>query len=667
MSGTQRGQTNRWVFRRIERRPFVPTCDVAPGRVRGSSPFLALLIAAHAMPCAGSVTSLADLTLEQLGDIEITSVSKREQRLADVPASIYVITKEAIRRAGVNTLAEALRLAPNLQVARIDANQYAISARGFNNAIGNKLLVLIDGRTVYAPYFSGVQWDQQDVMLEDVARIEVISGPGASIWGTNAVNGVINVITKSAGDSQGWLVSAGASNVESQGALRFGAELPGMGRFRIYAKLQHHQHTDSETGAKVADASHREQIGWRADWLQAGDGLTLQGDAYRGDTDARVGSGLDFGGIKTSGENLLARWTSTLQGGSRLRVQGYYDHSRREDRFAYSPSYAIADVEAQHSLVLGEHQLDWGGGWRRSRDRVQPGLLFGFTPDRATQRWTNLFAQDAYRLRDGLNLVAGVKFEHNDYTGWEFLPNLRLAWAPSPRQLWWAAVSRAVRAPSRLDKDIRLPANPPYIIAGGPEFVSEVAHVVELGYRAQPSDELNYSMTLFRHDWDRLRSGQKPPNALVQNMIEGVSYGAESWGQWQPRDWLRLSAGLTLMRKDLRLQPGSLDPDGPRNLGNDPKVQWQLRADLQLSSRQEVEFALRRVGALPYPQVPAYTALDLNYSHSLSRELSLSVSGQNLLDRGHPEINAAPGRSEIARALFVQLKWNPNSRPGLDF
>jgi len=614
---------------------------------------------AASMPAFG--VNLTELSLEELSNIEISSVSRRSERLSEVAASLYVISQEAIRRSGARTLPEALRLAPNLQVARVDANQYAISARGFNNAIGNKLLVLIDGRTVYAPYFSGVQWDQQDVMLEDVARIEVISGPGASVWGTNAVNGVINVITKAASDSPGWLASAGAGNTESQAALRWGGELPGAGSLRVYAKLQHRQHTDSEAGTRVADASHRGQVGWRADWLRAGEGLTLQGDAYRSDTDARAGSGMDFGGIKTSGENLLARWTSTLQGGSRLRVQGYYDHSRREDRFAYSPSYAIADVEAQHSLVQGEHQLDWGGGWRQSRDHVQPGLLIAFVPDRATQRWVNLFAQDDYRLGNGLNLVAGAKFEHNDYTGWEFLPNMRLAWAPSPRQLWWAAVSRAVRAPARLDKDIRFPAKPPYFIAGGPDFVSEVARVVELGWRAQPSSELNYSVTLFRHAWDRLRSGQKPLNALVQNMIEGVSYGAEAWGQWQPRDWLRLSAGTTLMRKDLHLLPGSLDPDGPRNLGNDPKVQWQLRADLQLPGRQEMEVALRRVGALPYPQVPAYTALDLTYSHTLGRDLALSVSGQNLLDRTHPEINAAPGRSEIARAVFVQLRWSPGS------
>jgi len=604
---------------------------------------------------------LADLSLEELSNIEISSVSRRSERLSQVAASLYVITQEAIRRSGARTLPEALRLAPNLQVARVDANQYAISARGFNNAIGNKLLVLIDGRTVYAPYFSGVQWDQQDVMLEDVARIEVISGPGASVWGTNAVNGVINVITRSAGDTPGWLASVGGGNTDSQAALRFGGSLPGEGSLRVYAKLQRRQHTDSEAGAAVADGSHREQVGWRADWLQGGEGLTVQGDAYRGDTDDRGSPAQNFGGVKTSGENLLARWTATLQGGSKLRVQGYVDRARREDRFIYSPSYTIADIEAQHSLVLGAHQLDWGGGWRQSRDHVQPGLLFGFAPDRATQRWANLFAQDDVRLHDGLNLVAGAKFEHNDYTGWEFLPNLRLAWAPSPHQLWWAAVSRAVRAPARLDKDLRLPAKPPYLIAGGPDFVSEVARVVELGWRAQPGSELNYSVTLFRHDWDRLRSGQRPPNALVQNMIEGVSYGAEAWGQWQPRDWLRFSGGLTLMRKDLHLLPGSLDPDGPRNLGNDPKVQWQLRTDLRLSGRQEMEVALRRVGALPYPPVPAYTALDLTYNHSLGRDLALSVSGQNLLDRGHPEINAAPGRSEIVRAVFVQLKWSPGA------
>jgi len=617
------------------------------------------LLAAMPLGAAAQQADLADLSLEELANIEVSSVSRRSEKLGEVAATLYVISEDAIRRAGVRRLPEALALAPNLQVARVNANQYAITARGFNNAIGNKLLVLIDGRTVYTPYFSGVQWDMQDVLLEDVARIEVISGPGASVWGTNAVNGVINIVTKTAEETQGLLAEAGGGNLESLAALRWGGPLGAGGRMRVYAKLQRHAHTDSQAGAAVADGSHRAQVGARMDWLAGGEGLTVQGDAYRADTDDRSVPGLNFGGLRTSGQNLLARWTGTLAGGSKLRVQGYYDRNRREDRFTYSPSDTVVDLEFQHSLVLGAHQLDWGGGWRQSRDDIRPGLLIGFVPPRSTQSWRNLFVQDDLHLSERLSLVAGAKLEHNDYTGWEALPSLRLSWAPAAGQLWWTAVSRAVRAPARLDRDLRLPAKPPYLIAGGPDFVSEVATVTELGYRAQPSHELNVSASLYRYDWSRLRSGQPPPNALVQNQIEGLTYGMEAWSQWQPLSWLQLSAGLNLLRKDLHVEAGSTDPVGPSALGNDASHQWLLRASLQLPRQQSLDVGLRRVGALPNPVVPAYTALDLSYIWQLRHGLELSAVGTNLLDRSHPESGAAPGRSEIARSFFLMLRWNP--------
>ncbi len=622
---------------------------------------LALLLGLlPAMPARASFAreDLADLSLEELSNIEVSSVSRRSEKLSQVAASLYVISEDAIHRAGARSLPEALRLAPNLQVARVDANQYAISARGFNNAIGNKLLVLIDGRTVYAPYFSGVQWDQQDVLIDDVARIEVISGPGGSVWGTNAVNGVINIVTKTAEATQGLLVEAGDGNTDAFGAVRWGGALGASGRIRAYAKLAQQANTRSEGATPVADGSHRAQLGWRADWLDAGEGLTLQGDAYRSDTQARVGAGLNLGGIKTSGENVLARWTGALQGSSRLRVQGYYDHSRREDRFTYSPEDTVMDLEFQHSLVLGAHEVDWGGGWRTARDDIRPGLILGFVPERSSQSWRNLFFQDAFHFSEQLSLIAGTKFEHNDYTGWETLPSLRLAWAPSPQHLWWAAVSRAVRAPARLDRDLRLPPTPPYIIAGGPDFVSEVAHVVELGYRAQPSHDFNFSATLFRYGWDRLRSGQKPPGAQVQNQIDGSSYGLEAWGRWQALSWLQFSAGVDLLRKDLSVAAGSTDPTGPSALGNDPEQQWQLRASMQLPHQQSLEVGLRRVGALPNPAVPAYTALDLSYIWNVQQGLELALIGQNLLDARHPEINAYPSRSEFARSVFLQLRWS---------
>jgi len=601
---------------------------------------------------------LADLSLEELSNIEVSSVSRRSEKLGEVAATLYVISEEAIRRSGARRLPEALRLAPNLQVAQVDANQYAITARGFNNAVGNKLLVLIDGRTVYAPYFSGVQWDQQDVLLDDVERIEVISGPGASVWGTNAVNGVINIVTKTAEETAGLMAEAGVGNADSMAALRFGGKAGAAGRFRVYAKLLRQSNTDSEAGVAVADGFHREQMGGRVDWLEAGEGLTIQGDAYRGEAEDRSVPGFNVGAIRSSGANLLARWTGTLKGGSKLRVQGYYDHARREDRFLYSPDYKVLDFEFQHSVTLGRHQLDWGGGWRQARDEIRAGLFFGFVPGRSTQSWRNLFVQDEFHLSEQLSLVAGAKFEHNDYTGWESLPNLRLAWAPAAGQLWWAAVSRAVRAPARLDRDLRLPPQPPYLIAGGPDFISEVANVLELGYRAQPTRELNFSATLYRYDWNRLRSGQTPPNAQVQNQIEGATYGLEAWGRWQPLSWLQLSAGLNLLRKDLSVRPGSSDPVGPSALGNDARQQWQLRASLQLPQQQALEMGLRRVGALPDPAVPAYTALDLSYLWQLRRGLELSVVGQNLLGRRHAEIGTAPGRSVIPRSAFVMLRWS---------
>lgn len=621
-------------------------------RAAGGLVLLALLAA------PATAQDLSQLSLEQLSNVEISSVSRRREKLAQVPASLVVISADAIRRSGARSLPEALQLAPNLQVARVDANQVAISARGFNNAVGNKLLVLIDGRTVYAPYFSGVQWDQQDVLLDDVARIEVISGPGGSVWGTNAVNGVINIIRKPAA-ATGLLLRVDAGTDERAAALRHGGTLPGQGHWRAYAKLQQRDATETETGAAVTDRSRRWQLGWRADWLDGEDGLTLQGDVYRGDTADRMGGAQNFGGVRTSGENLLARWTGRLEGSSRLRVRAYYDHVEREDAVLYSPRFTVLDLEAQHSLAWGAHQIDWGGGWRSARDHITPGLLFGFVPDRTRQQWQNLFVQDEVHLADGLRLTVGTKFEHNDYTGWETLPSLRLAWSPSPRWQWWGSLSRAVRAPARLDRDLRLPPKPPFIIAGGAGFVSEVARVVELGHRGQPSSTLSYALTLYHHDWQRLRSGQPPPNAIVQNMITGNSWGLETWGHWQPLPWLRLSAGFNHLQQDLAVQPGSRDPVGPSALGNDPPRQWQLRATLQPADRHELDVALRHVAALPQPVVPAYTVLDFNYGWRATPTLALTLGGRNLLHGRHAEANAAPDRSVFGPEAYAQLRWTP--------
>jgi iron complex outermembrane receptor protein len=604
---------------------------------------------------------LADLSLEELANIQVTSVSGRAERLSDAPASIYVITAEDIRRSGVTSLPEALRLAPNLQVARTDASQYAISARGFNNAIGNKLLVLVDGRTIYTPFFSGVFWDQQDVLLEDVERIEVISGPGATLWGANAVNGVINVTTRAARDTQGGLLTLAGGDLEGGGAFRYGSTFGENGHYRAYAKVQRLQNTKTASGVAIADGRDFSQAGFRADWRDGRDGFTVQGDGYNGRSEQRAPFLIfPLGRIESSGTNILGRWTRNLGDGSDLSVQAYYDHSDRQDALQYSPRSDVVDLQLQHSLSFGAHKLLWGGGYRHGDDYVQPGIFFAFIPRSRGLDWSNVFAQGEFKLGPSLDLTLGVKFESNDYTGVETLPSARLAWKFSPGHLAWAALSRAVRAPARLDHDIRsFGIGPPFtIIGGGDQFESEIANIFEIGYRGQPARTLSWSATAYVNQWENLRSGQQPPPAaFVQNMIEGDTYGFEAWGTWQASSAWRLMAGGTTLRKHLRLKPGSTDPTGPSALGNDPEFQWMLRSSLDVTSNQQFDATVRRVAALASPAVPEYTALDLRYGWKVRRTLELSLTVQNAADPSHPEFNAAPGRSEIERSFLLAAKW----------
>ena len=601
-------------------------------------------------PAAGQdrAGDLVDLSLEELANLEITSVSRRPEPLSQAPASIFVITGEDIRRSGARTLPEALRLAPNLQVARIDASQYAISARGFNNAIGNKLLVLVDGRTIYTPLFSGVFWEQQDVMLEDVERIEVISGPGGTLWGANAVNGVINVITRAARDTQGTLVSIGGTGEDRTAALRYGDALEGGGHFRLYGKTGDMRNTFLPDGTPVADGREFSQAGFRADWSE----LTLQGDAYSGSNE-RVA----FGGVEVSGWNLLGRWTRRLAGGSDLSVQAYYDRTEHDDAFLFRPRSDVFDVQLQHGVPHGRHRFLWGAGYRRADDDIRPGLVFGFVPRSRVLDWANVFAQEELRLGEGLDLTLGLKLESNDYTGVEKLPSARLAWKPTANALLWSALSRAVRAPARLDHDIRFPAvQPPVFIAGGEHFDSEVADVLEVGIRAQPTATLSFSATAFYTEWDRLRSGEPAP-AMVQNRIEGDTHGIEAWGVWQATPALRFSAGGTNLKKHLALEPGANDPTGPSALGNDPRFQWTLRAAANLGAGHEIDAALRRVGALPDPALPGYEAVDLRYAWR-SRQLELAATLRNAFDPDHAEFRTGPGApSEFERVLYLSARW----------
>ena len=602
--------------------------------------------------------TLAKLSLEELATLEVMSVSRLPESVADAPAAIYVITREDIRRSGVSTLPEALRLAPNLQVAQIDSSQYAISARGFNNAIANKLLVLVDGRTIYTPLFSGVFWDQQDVLLEDVERIEIISGPGGTLWGANAVNGVINVITRSAADTQGTLASVGAGT-ERQGAVfRYGGAFGTNAAFRVYGKATHAERTHRENETSALDDRRLLQAGFRADWGDVKDGLTLQGDAHGVTSEDRgTVAGFVLGRAELVGLNVLGRWRHQVSPGSHLQLQAYVDHVRRDERVLFQPESDLYDVELQHELTRGAHRVIWGAGYRHGRDEVDDGILVGFRPTRSQLSWLNTYVEDNIRLHDALVLRAGVRFEQNDYSGWEYLPNLRLGWTPGAGQLLWGAASRAVRAPARLDRAVINPLGGN--VFGGPNFESEVANVFQLGYRSQFLGVVTWSATGYLHQWDQLRSGSAPI-VYIENDIEGPVYGVESWATWQVRRAWRVTGGVMAFRKDLRLEPDSTDMVGIRNpqLANDPDYQWSVRSSVTVRARHEFDATVRHVDNLPITPVPAYTAVDARYAWRVLSGFELSVVGQNLFDRSHPEFGTAATRSEFERSIFVQATWS---------
>lgn len=609
---------------------------------------------------------VAAMSLEELLNVEVTSVSRRPERLSDAPASIFVISAEDIRRSGVTTLPEALRLAPNLHVAQGHASDYSISARGFNNSAANKLLVLIDGRSVYTPLFSGVFWDVQDVLLEDVDRIEVISGPGGTVWGTNAVNGVINVITRSAKETRGGLVAAGAGNREFGGALRYGGTFGDSGSYRVYGKHTDRDATRTASGMTKTDSWHQSQTGFRADWGGARDQFTVQGDVYKGSmgqplpgTISVTGFALALDTISVSGANLITRWGRTLDSGSSISLQAYFDHTERTVPPTFSENLNIADVQFQHSLArAGMHEVTWGAQYRHAMDRVGNSAIVAFLPARENQTWLSLFAQDEITLHKDLKLTLGVRAERNDYTGYEFLPNARLAWSVAPDHLLWTAATRTVRAPSRLDRDTFVPGAAPFLLTGGATVRSEVANVYEIGYRGRPARQVSYSITAFHADYDHLRTQEIAPSGtsiFFASEMEGETSGLEMWGTYHVLPTWRLRAGFTTLNEKLKLKPGSNDVTAPAaQEGRDPSRTWMVGSSLDLPYRMELDVRARHVSALAIPVVPSYTAVDLRLGWKARRGLDLSITAQNLFDDGHAEFTDPVTRTEFQRAVFFK-------------
>lgn len=622
-----------------------------------------------------SVAMLTDMSFEELANIQVTSVSKKAEPLADAPASIFVITAEEIRRSGAASLPEALRLAPNLQVAQVSASGYAISARGFNgsnNSAPNKLLVMIDGRSVYTPLFSGVFWDAQDVMLADIERIEVISGPGGTLWGVNAVNGVINVITRSAQATQGTLISVTSGNLGADISARYGGQMGEDGNYRLYFKQSNREHMSTADGTSITDAWHKKQGGFRADWGNPGDRVSVIANFYDGAIGQAqpgalsvTGVALNLNTISISGANLTARWDHQLDDGGSLSLQGYYDHTKRDIPPLFGETLDIIDLQLQHTLSkIGAHAPVWGLNYRYGMDDVNNQTPFAtFLPAQVDQKWVSLFAQDEIELRDDLKLTLGIRAERNPYTGTEFLPSARVAWKLASEHLIWGAASRAVRAPSRLDRDLYLPTVP---LTGGPNMRSEVAEVYELGYRGQFGSSLTYSVTAYHSNYDNLQtlgfypSNAAPTSVVFSNDMEGKADGVEMWGTWQVQTWWRLSAGFTHLNETLKLKPGGIDTAAPNAAGKNPERTAQLRASFNVTPQHDLDIAVRHVSALTDPAlnpVPAYNAIDVRFGWRIQRNLDLSIIGANIFGTQHAEYGSDQYRAVIPTGVFGRLTW----------
>ena len=611
---------------------------------------------------AVSAEALKKLSIEQLMNLQVTSVSKRPEPLSQTASAIQVITPEDIRRSGASSLAEALRLASNLQVAQLDSRQWAISARGFNSTSANKLLVLIDGRTVYTPLFSGVFWDVQEVPLADIDRIEVISGPGATLWGANAVNGVINVITKDAKDTQGFLLSGGGGTEQHGfGTVRYGAALGSSVRARIYGRGFDRDATALPSGQGAADDWYLGQGGFRMDWeASSASRVTLQGDLY----DGRIGQP-SAGDIAVSGGNAMARWSHTISEKSSLAGQLYYDRTHRDIPGTFGEDLDTYDVDLQHSARVGaRHDVVWGLGYRLINDRVVNGSVLAFLPSHVARQWFTGFVQDEIALvPNRLHVALGTKIEHNDYTGFEIQPSGRVNWRLSPSGTLWAAVSRALRTPSRIDRDLFARVSPTSFLAGGPGFRSEEELAYELGYRHQQGF-LALSVATFYSRYHGLRSVEQlnPPAAdtlVIDNGQDGESYGAELTADYHVTDRWRLRAGYTELRVHVWPNPGSTDASRGATESQIPDRQLLLLSSVDLPAHLGLAAWFRAIDDINDQLVPAYAELNATLTWQPTSKIDLSLVGQNLLHRRHREFGAAtsPTRRDIERGVYGAVAW----------
>jgi iron complex outermembrane receptor protein len=649
---------------------------------------LCTLHPADSEPAKKAPYDLTEQSLDELMKIEVKTSSRKEQSIYETAGAITVITQEDIRRSGATTIAEALRMAPGLNVARIDANKWAISSRGFNDFFANKLLVLNDGRSVYTPLFSGVFWDVQDTVMEDIERIEVIRGPGAALWGANAVNGVINIITKSSKDTQGGLISAGGGTEENGfGSVRYGGKIKDDAYYRVYAKYFNRDDFRDSIGREGSDEWDVFRGGFRTDWdLSPQNTLNVQGDIYSGTVGQRVNvptlappfSFTPFnrelnGRADVSGGNVLGAWKHNFSDSADLNIQMYYDRTERRD-LVHLERRDTYDLDAVQHFTWGDRQeFVVGAGYRYTTDKLgdgkaQTGTIV-FTPDSRGDQLFSTFLQDEITLvPERLRLTLGTKLEHNDYTGFEVQPSTRLLWTPNRHNSVWGAVSRAVRTPSRFEDDIRahfaavpIGGAPTFLdILGNPNYHSEKLIAYEIGYRVQPIDRASFDLALFYNDYEDLRTVEGlPPVVLPQNNMRGETYGAEiSANLTVTKEW-RLSASYTALKMQLHQTQSPLAVPGEGAEGDSPQNQFQIRSYLDLPYHLQLDSAAYYVDHLTSRGVPGYVRWDVRLGWRPRPNFDLSLNVQNILDDRHPEFG--PGYlvspTEVERCIYAKATW----------
>lgn len=637
---------------------------------------------------------LAEKSIEDLMNMEVTSVSKKEQKMSRAASAIFVITQDDIRHSGATNIPDLLRMVPRMDVAQISANTWAISARGFNEQFSDKLLVLIDGRTVYSPLNSGVNWDTQDILLEDIERIEVIRGPGATVWGANAVNGVINITTKKAADTHGGLVTGGGGTHEQGfGGIRYGGSINSHTGYRIFGKYFDRSHYLDGVGQSGEDRWDMLHGGFRMDGaFSPNDSFTVQGDLYRGsrgEVAPTIGS-LASPALQTvdarmdlNGGNILSRWTRTFSSHSEASLQVYFDRFSRQE-ITVSERRDTVDMELQHHIGWGSrNDLVWGLGYRYTTDGTRGSLRVSFNPESRALNLFSSFVQDEIALQpDRFYLTAGARLEHKDYSGFELEPSVRLAWTPYKRHMVWASFSRAHRTPARDDTALRftfavIPGGTPTLLSllGNPDFKSEDLNALDAGYRTEISNRLSLDIAVFYNRYGSLRteepaapfleSNPPPPHLVIpfifDNKMHGETHGIELATHWKVTDRWTLNPGYSFLAVHMHLDATSRDFTKPADReGSVPSHQAQLRSHLQLPHNLAWDASAYFVDRLPNQNLPSYTRLDTGITWQPAERVSLSVFGQNLLKDHHFEFNDLEQSglsSQIKRSVYAKFAW----------